>query len=124
MATPLDLRPFPIQGPAMKVILDLTNPGENLLTSDTSGTNASCRPGCGACCIAPSISSPIPGMPNGKPAGVRCVQLDESYLCRLFDDPRRPSVCAKFHFDRELCGTNRSQALERITWLESGTTAG
>ncbi|MCC6439509.1 MAG: YkgJ family cysteine cluster protein, partial [Rhodanobacteraceae bacterium] len=25
----------------------------------------SCRSGCGACCIAPSISSPIPGMPNG-----------------------------------------------------------
>lgn len=25
-----------------------------------------CRPGCGACCIAPSISSPIPGMPEGK----------------------------------------------------------
>ncbi|HNM56919.1 MAG TPA: YkgJ family cysteine cluster protein, partial [Thauera aminoaromatica] len=22
-----------------------------------------CRPGCAACCIAPSISSPIPGMP-------------------------------------------------------------
>jgi Fe-S-cluster containining protein len=30
-----------------------------------------CRLGCGACCIAPSISSPIPGMPQGKPAGVR-----------------------------------------------------
>ncbi|RBC14000.1 YkgJ family cysteine cluster protein, partial [Xanthomonas oryzae pv. oryzae] len=25
----------------------------------------SCRLGCAACCIAPSISSPIPGMPNG-----------------------------------------------------------
>ncbi|HFY5777145.1 TPA: YkgJ family cysteine cluster protein, partial [Salmonella enterica subsp. enterica serovar Typhimurium] len=25
-----------------------------------------CRSGCGACCIAPSISSPIPGMPYGK----------------------------------------------------------
>lgn len=23
-----------------------------------------CRSGCGACCIAPSISSPIPGMPE------------------------------------------------------------
>ncbi|MDP4734972.1 MAG: YkgJ family cysteine cluster protein, partial [Limnohabitans sp.] len=22
-----------------------------------------CRPGCAACCTAPSISSPIPGMP-------------------------------------------------------------
>ncbi|MGU7695722.1 YkgJ family cysteine cluster protein, partial [Escherichia coli] len=27
-----------------------------------------CRPDCGACCTAPSISSPIPGMPDGKPA--------------------------------------------------------
>lgn len=25
-----------------------------------------CRSGCGACCIAPSISSPIPGMPDGN----------------------------------------------------------
>ncbi|MES1987412.1 MAG: YkgJ family cysteine cluster protein, partial [Pseudomonadota bacterium] len=24
-----------------------------------------CRPDCGACCTAPSINSPIPGMPNG-----------------------------------------------------------
>jgi Fe-S-cluster containining protein len=43
-----------------------------------------CRPGCGACCIAPSISSPIPGMPVvdgiSKPAGVRCVQLDAANL--------------------------------------------
>ncbi|HEY9209172.1 MAG TPA: YkgJ family cysteine cluster protein, partial [Acidovorax sp.] len=23
-----------------------------------------CRAGCGACCTAPSISSPIPGMPD------------------------------------------------------------
>ncbi|MDD8045446.1 MAG: YkgJ family cysteine cluster protein, partial [Verrucomicrobiota bacterium] len=30
-----------------------------------------CRPGCGACCTVVSISSPIPGMPQGKPAGVR-----------------------------------------------------
>jgi len=26
-----------------------------------------CRSGCGACCIAPSIASPIPRMPQGKP---------------------------------------------------------
>jgi len=29
-----------------------------------------CRPHCGACCTAPSISSPIPGMPNGKMSGI------------------------------------------------------
>lgn len=80
-----------------------------------------CRPGCGACCIAPSISSPIPGMPQGKPAGVRCVQLDEANLCRLFGDPRRPSVCERFAFDAELCGEHRDQALARIRALEAMT---
>ena len=43
--------------------------------------------GCGACCIAPSITSPIPGMPHGKPAGIPCVQLDEDFGCRLFGKP-------------------------------------
>lgn len=80
-----------------------------------------CRPGCGACCIAPSISSPIPGMPDGKPAGVRCVQLDDANLCRLFDDPRRPEVCRRFDYDADLCGANRDQALARIAALEIAT---
>ncbi|MEZ4830770.1 MAG: YkgJ family cysteine cluster protein [Caldilineaceae bacterium] len=53
-----------------------------------------CRIGCGACCIAPSISSPIPGMPNGKPAGVRCIQLTDDNRCKLFGLPERPVVCA------------------------------
>lgn len=80
-----------------------------------------CRPGCGACCIAPSISSPIPGMPEGKPAGERCAQLDEANLCRLFGDPRRPAVCARFDYDPELCGEHRDEALERISALELAT---
>ena len=49
-----------------------------------------CRPGCGACCTAPSISSPIPGMPLGKPAGVRCIQLGDDARCRIFGQPERP----------------------------------
>ncbi|MCM2130359.1 YkgJ family cysteine cluster protein [Larsenimonas rhizosphaerae] len=80
-----------------------------------------CRAGCGACCIAPSISSPIPGMPRGKPAGVRCVQLDESNLCRLFGDPERPDVCHRFDFDVEVCGKNREDAMFLITELEDMT---
>ncbi|KXS39113.1 MAG: hypothetical protein AWU55_911 [Halomonadaceae bacterium T82-2] len=83
--------------------------------------DAACRPGCGACCIAPSISSPIPGMPGGKPAGVRCVQLDEHNLCRLFGDPVRPAVCRDFTFDVDVCGSERHDALERITLLETLT---
>lgn len=82
---------------------------------------AGCRPGCGACCIAPSISSSIPGMPEGKPAGVRCVQLDDHNLCRLFGDPRRPAVCHLFDYDPELCGDSRDSALQRIAAWEAAT---
>ncbi|MFT5720352.1 MAG: hypothetical protein ACI9W6_000642 [Motiliproteus sp.] len=80
-----------------------------------------CRPGCGACCIAPSISSPIPGMPEGKPAFVRCVQLDDSNRCRLFGQPERPAVCLAFAADYALCGDTDQQALELITLLEHCT---
>jgi len=77
-----------------------------------------CRAGCGACCIAPSISSPIPGMPEGKPAGVRCVQLDEGNLCRLFGRPERPAVCAQFTADPAVCGTTDEQAILLLGELE------
>ncbi len=80
-----------------------------------------CRPGCGACCIAPSISSPIPGMPRGKPAGVRCVQLDEDQRCRLFGQPTRPAVCAALRPAPELCGHDQGDALRRIAWMERAT---
>ncbi|AOB27665.1 MULTISPECIES: YkgJ family cysteine cluster protein [Bordetella] len=74
----------------------------------------SCRPGCGACCIAPSISSPIPGMPQGKPAGSRCVQLDDDMRCRIFGHPDRPDVCSSLQPSTELCADDREQAM---TWL-------
>ncbi|WP_417442710.1 YkgJ family cysteine cluster protein [Idiomarina abyssalis] len=83
-----------------------------------------CRIGCGACCIAPSISSPIPGMPNGKPAGVRCVQLDDDNLCRLFGKPERPAVCGEFSANREICGESREQAIILLTSLEEDTRSG
>lgn len=98
--------------------------GDNTAMMNSGNGNhadRTCRPGCGACCIAPSISSPIPGMPDGKPAGVRCIQLDNANLCRLFGDPRRPEVCVRFHFDIELCGNHRDEALERISALEAAT---
>ncbi|MBA2777613.1 YkgJ family cysteine cluster protein [Billgrantia kenyensis] len=89
--------------------------------SEIGSEQPGCRPGCGACCIAPSISSPIPGMPQGKPAGVRCVQLDDDNLCLLFGSALRPTVCERFAFDSALCGSDRMQALQRITLLEGGT---
>ncbi|MFO7304794.1 MAG: YkgJ family cysteine cluster protein [Gammaproteobacteria bacterium] len=80
-----------------------------------------CRQRCGACCTAPSISSPIPGMPNGKPAGVRCVHLDERERCRLFGQPNRPAVCTSLQPSAEMCGANREEALRYLTWLEVQT---
>jgi len=77
-----------------------------------------CRPDCGACCIALSISSPIPGMPNGKPAGVRCAQLTDDNLCRLFGQPDRPAVCINLRPDAEMCGETREEALLYLERLE------
>jgi uncharacterized protein len=83
-----------------------------------------CRPGCGACCIAPSISSPIPGMPLGKPAGVRCVQLTPDNLCRLFGQPSRPAVCNRLRPTEEMCGGSAEEALRWLTELERLTRPG
>ncbi|WP_198156924.1 YkgJ family cysteine cluster protein [Aquincola tertiaricarbonis] len=84
----------------------------------------SCRAGCAACCIAPSISSAIPGMPGGKPAGVRCVQLTEQGLCALFGSPQRPAVCGSLQPAPDMCGSSREHAMHWLTALEAATTAG
>ena len=80
-----------------------------------------CRSGCAACCIAPSISSPIPGMPHGKPAGIPCVQLDDDLRCRLFGHPERPAVCGSLQPSAEMCGETREQALRWLTDLETAS---
>ena len=80
-----------------------------------------CRPACGACCIAPSISSAIPGMPNGKPAGVRCIQLDQANRCLIFDQPQRPAVCAQLRPAADMCGSSAAEALVSLTQLEWAT---
>lgn len=80
-----------------------------------------CRPGCGACCIALSISTPIPGMEQGKPAGVRCVQLTADLRCALFDDPRRPACCRGLRPSVEMCGNTPAEALAYLDWLELET---
>lgn len=80
-----------------------------------------CRSGCGACCIVPSITSPIPGMPAGKPAGIRCVQLDELNLCRLFGQASRPAVCSQFRATEDVCGQHNEEAFELLNWLEDST---
>ncbi|MCU7937877.1 MAG: YkgJ family cysteine cluster protein [gamma proteobacterium symbiont of Bathyaustriella thionipta] len=77
-----------------------------------------CRNGCGACCIAPSISTAIPGMPSGKPAGESCIQLDENNSCKIFGRSDRPEVCHRFQASEEFCGDSNEFALQRITELE------
>ena len=88
-----------------------------------------CRPNCGACCIAPSINSPIPGMPQGKPAGVRCVQLDDENRCMIFGKPERPKFCASLKPSVEMCGGDnlenpREHAITWLTRLEQVTKPG
>lgn len=77
-----------------------------------------CRKGCGACCIAPSISSPIPGMPEGKLSGERCIQLDDNNLCQVFGQSSRPDACLNFQASDEFCGNSNNFALQRLTVLE------
>jgi hypothetical protein len=80
-----------------------------------------CRPGCGACCTAPSISSSIPGMPGGKAAGVRCVQLDDDQRCRLFGRPERPAVCVSLAPSADLCRSSPNEAARALAALEQAT---
>lgn len=80
-----------------------------------------CRIGCAACCIAPSISSPIPGMPDGKPPGVRCIQLTDDNKCKLFGKDERPKVCGSLRASLEMCGGSDNEALEYLEELERVT---
>jgi hypothetical protein len=81
-----------------------------------------CRSGCGACCIAPSITSPLPGLPHGKPAGMRCPHLDGALRCRLWGDPRRPAVCDSLKPAPDLCGDDPEEAMRLLERLEVLTT--
>jgi uncharacterized protein len=77
-----------------------------------------CRAGCGACCIVPSISSPIPGSPSGKKAGIPCPHLDAQMRCMIFNSPDRPAVCAGFMPEHQVCGDSREEAIQVLSWLE------
>ncbi|MEW6562463.1 MAG: YkgJ family cysteine cluster protein [Pseudomonadota bacterium] len=80
-----------------------------------------CREGCAACCIAPSIASLLPGMPQGKPAGVPCVQLDAALRCKVFGKPERPAFCGGLQPSVEMCGATREHALAWLSALEQAT---
>lgn len=60
-------------------------------------------------------------MPDGKPAGVPCVQLDTQGLCRLFGQPERPAFCGSLQPAADMCGQDREEALRLIGALEAAT---
>lgn len=60
-------------------------------------------------------------MPQGKPAGVPCVQLDAALHCRLFGRPERPAVCASLRPGPEMCGASRAEAMRWLGALETAT---
>jgi hypothetical protein len=60
-------------------------------------------------------------MPNGKPAGVRCIQLDHENRCMIFDKPERPKFCASLQPSLEMCGETREQAMIWLANLEQLT---
>ncbi|HPH01646.1 MAG TPA: hypothetical protein PK297_01645, partial [Spirochaetota bacterium] len=76
-------------------------------------TLQSCRQ-CGACCIAPSISS------LDKPAGVRCHHLTDRNTCSIFGSTNRPAVCSSYAPGTD-CGHSFLEAMEKLTRLETLT---
>lgn len=60
-------------------------------------------------------------MPQGKPAGVRCIQLADDYRCRIFGHPDRPAVCGRLRPEPAMCGDSREHALQWIGKLEAMT---
>ncbi|HEY5950676.1 MAG TPA: hypothetical protein VIV40_34525 [Kofleriaceae bacterium] len=81
-----------------------------------------CRSGCGACCIAPSISPSYPALPDGKPAGVRCPHLTDDLRCKLFGKPERPSPCVGLRPAAEMCGESPVDAMTTLLSWEALTT--
>lgn len=63
----------------------------------------------------------MPGLPDGKPAGVPCPHLDEALRCRLFGRPERPAVCGSLQPGAEMCGDTREHALHFLQRLEQAT---
>ena len=60
-------------------------------------------------------------MPNGKPAGVRCVQLGDDLRCAIFGKPERPACCSGLQPQAEMCGGPRDEALVWLARLEADT---
>ena len=82
-----------------------------------------CHNNCAACCSVISISSPLPSMPFGKPAGIRCVNLDDENLCKIYEATNYPIVCKNFKMNYETCGKSAEQAIYNLGMLERLTSS-
>jgi hypothetical protein len=60
-------------------------------------------------------------MPQGKAAGVPCVQLTPTGLCAIYGKPERPAVCGSLRPQREMCGSSRDEAFAYLEELEKAT---
>jgi hypothetical protein len=60
-------------------------------------------------------------MPQGKPAGVSCVQLLADFRCAVFGKPEQPNFCAGLQPSAEMCGDSREYALRWLSELERAT---
>ncbi|GGP26034.1 hypothetical protein GCM10010971_18530 [Silvimonas amylolytica] len=60
-------------------------------------------------------------MPQGKPAGVPCVNLLPDYRCAVFGLPERPDFCGGLQASAEMCGDTREHAMIWLTRLEAAT---
>ena len=61
-------------------------------------------------------------MPNGKLAGLRCVQLGDDNRCLIFGQPDRPTVCLNLQPSLEMCRESTEEALIWLYTLEEATT--
>lgn len=60
-------------------------------------------------------------MPQGKPAGVRCIQLDAENRCKIFGQAERPAVCGSLMPSAEMCGHDDAHAFAYLQRLEQLT---
>ncbi len=57
-------------------------------------------------------------MPGGKPAGVRCVNLDSADRCVIHGEPDYPAFCAGLKASAEMCGAGKEEAFRYLAELE------
>ncbi len=60
-------------------------------------------------------------MSEGKPTGVRCIQLGADNHCLIYDKPERPLVCANLRPSEEMCGQTSDEAFAYLAFLEQNT---